>query len=184
MPFKIVCMGGSEIGYRVAEFLLAQSVEVRFVVNGSEKTGDWYRTPRTLDIVEITEDEIIEYDPDLIIVAFYHGILHENIFTIPRFGCWNLHLGDTELYRGAYPNIHALQNGDTSYAVTLHRIDKDIDSGDILAKSSFPITADTTGKELYFRMVEEGMNLFTRCYPDLASGRALQMTRVQDSSVA
>ncbi|MEA3265844.1 MAG: hypothetical protein U9P42_02730, partial [Candidatus Fermentibacteria bacterium] len=51
-------------------------------------------------------------------------------------------------------------------------------------KSSFPITAATTGKELYFRMVEEGMNLFTRCYPDLASGRALQMTRVQDSSVA
>ncbi|MCD4707430.1 MAG: hypothetical protein K8S62_06805 [Candidatus Sabulitectum sp.] len=181
---RIVCMCGREIGYRIADFLLDQQVETRFAVNENEKTGDWYRTPRELDIIEISEYEIPAFKPDLIIVAFYHRIIPESIFTLPRYGCWNLHLGDAERYRGAYPNIHALCNGDTSYAVTLHKIDQGIDTGDILSKISFPITPEMTGRELYSRMTGEGLNLFLRHYSDLINGRALEKTHVQNSTEA
>ncbi len=181
---RIVCVCGKDIGYRIAGFLLDQKADVRFVVNEYEKLGQWYRTPRELDIVEILEDEVAEYGPDLIIVAFYDRILPESIFSIPDLGCWNLHLGDTERYRGAYPNIWALCNGDTTYTVTLHRIDAGIDTGDILAKRSFPISQETTGRELYDAMVTEGMELFLRCYSDLTSRKALQKTRARDSSEA
>lgn len=181
---RIVCMCGKDIGYGIAGFLLDQKAEVRFVVNEYETRGQWYRTPRELDIIEIAEDEIAEYNPDLIIVAFYDRILPESIYTIPSLGCWNLHLGDTERYRGAYPNIWALRNGDTTYAVTLHRINAGIDTGDILIKCSFPISPVTIGRDLYDRMVAEGRKLFLQCYNDLISSKALKKTYAQDSTEA
>lgn len=181
---RIVCMCGREIGYQIAEFLLSRAEEVRFVVNEHEKTGEWFRTPRQLDIIEITEDEIAQYTPDLIVVAFYDRILPESIFSIPALGSWNLHLGDTERYRGAFPNVRALRNGDKTYAVTLHRIDAGIDSGDILARNSFPISPAMTGKELYYMMTDQGMKLFLECYKDLLSGEALRKTRTQNDTEA
>jgi len=184
MQNRIVCMCGRDIGYLVAEFLLDQQAEVRFVVNENEKTCNWYKTPRELNLIEITEHDITDFNPDLIILAFYHRILPESIFSFPRYGCWNLHLGDTERYRGAYPNIHALSNGETNYAVTLHRVDSGIDTGAILAKRNFPVPPEMTGKELYNKMTEEGISLFRRCYPDLASGEALCNTRIQDDTEA
>ncbi len=181
---KIVCICGRDIGYRIAEFLLSRTEEVRFVVNEHETTGEWFRTPRELDIIEITEGEIAEYSPDLIVVAFYDRILPESIFSIPALGSWNLHLGDTERYRGAYPNIRALRNGDTTYAVTLHRIDAGIDSGNLLARNSFPISPTLTGKELYYMMIDQGMKLFLECYKDLLRGEALLQTRTQNDTEA
>ncbi len=181
---KIVCMCGRDIGFQIAEFLLSQAEEVRFVVNEHDRIGEWYRTPRELDIIEIAEDEIAQYHPDLIVVAFYDRILPESIFSIPPLGSWNLHLGDTERYRGAYPNIRALRNGDAAYAVTLHRIDAGIDSGDLLARDCFPISPVMTCKELYYIMIEQGMKLFLECYKDLLSGKALRKTRTQNDTEA
>lgn len=181
---KIVCMCGRDIGYQMAEFLLSQAEEVKFVVNEHDRTGEWYRTPLELDIIGIAEDEVALYNPDLIVVAFYDRILPESIFSIPPLGSWNLHLGDTEKYRGAYPNIRALRNGDAAYAVTLHRIDAGIDSGEILAGNSFPISPAMTGKELYYMMIDQGMKLFLECYKDLLSGKALRKTRPQNDTEA
>jgi len=181
---KILCMCGKDIGYLIAEFLLEQKANVRFIVNPDEKPGEWYRTPRELNIEELTESEIAQFKPDLIFTAFYNRILPVSIYSIPPLGCWNLHLADSELYRGAHPNIHAIRNGDTEFGVTIHLIDSGIDTGSILAKSVFPLSSSATGRDLYELMVIEGVKLFIRCFPDLAGGKALKLTRAQDNSRA
>ena len=177
-------MCGKNIGYEIARFLLATEHTVRFVVNDYERPGQWYRTPRELPIVEIPESQAVAFAPDLLLVAFYDRILKEPLFTLPPLGAWNLHLGDAEKYRGAYPNIWALRNGDSSYAVTLHRIDKGVDTGPILAKREFPIPAEFTGKDLYQRMVEAGRDLLIASFDALISGLALQQTRPQSNAHA
>ena len=184
MKDRIVCFCGRDIGYLVAEFLLHEPLEVRFVVNEGEEIDEWYRTPNSLEITRIKVDEIAAFDPVTIIAAFYHKLLPESIYSIPKHGCWNLHLGDSERYRGAYPNIFALINGENNYSVTIHRIDQGIDTGDILAKDSFPIAKTTTGKELYELMTEAGIRLFKKHYSDLLNGEALKKVRTQNSSEA
>lgn len=178
---KILCMCGKNIGYEIANYLLDSNHEVSFVVNDYERLGEWYRTPRELPINEISEKQIIDYRPDLIIVAFYDKILKDELFAVPQFGAWNLHLGDAEKYRGAYPNIWALMNGDQTYSVTLHRINEGVDTGDILRKSEFHIPDDFTGIDLYYKMVDAGRMLFVDCFDDLVSGNALKMTRHQNN---
>lgn len=172
-------MCGRDIGFLVARFLLERAPGTQFVVNPDERSGGWHRSPLELPIRQMQMDEVAGYSPDLILAAFFDRILPESIYSPPRLGCWNLHLGDPERYRGAYPNIWALRNGDPSYAVALHRVDGGIDTGPLLARASFPIDPGSTGRDLYERMVEEGFELFRSCFADLQSGAALSMTRPQ-----
>lgn len=180
----IVCFCGRDLGYLIAGFLLEKAPNALFVVNPGEHTGSWYRSPRELRIREIKEEDVVGLSPDLVLVAFYDRILPAAIFGPPGLGCWNVHLGDPERYRGAYPNIWALRNGDASYSVAIHRVDAGIDSGPLLARTSFPLCPEYTGRDLYDRMVAEGFELFKSCFGMLASGAALSKTRPQDGSNA
>src|SRR6266508_3021819 len=110
---RIVCMCGKNLGYELARFLLSTPHTVRFVANSYERPGLWHRTPRELPIHELSEREAVAFEPDLLLVAFYDRILKPAVFSKPKLGAWNLHLGDAEKYRGAYPNVWALRNGDT-----------------------------------------------------------------------
>lgn len=177
-------MCGMDLGYRVAEFLLGTGVETAFIVNRGETTGEWYRTPLELDINMMSLREAMEWRPGLVITAYYHRMLPASVFNLPPLGAWNLHLADAERYRGAYPSIRALSNGDETYAVTLHRIDSGIDTGDILDKLVFPIPPGSTGRDLYCLMVEKGVELFRGQWEHLLSGEALNMTRPQNGSRA
>ncbi|MBW3539552.1 MAG: hypothetical protein KY476_04720 [Planctomycetes bacterium] len=181
---RILCLCGKTIGHGVCRFLLERPHELRCVVNEGERPGEWYRTPRELSIEELPLADAAAWQPDLIVVAFYDRILPESLFALPPLGAWNLHLGDAERYRGAYPNIWALANGDTEYAVTLHRIDAGIDTGPILAKRRFPLPPDMTGRELYDKMTEEGLRLFAECFEELVSGRALVAAQPQSNAAA
>jgi len=177
-------MCGRDIGFLAARLLLERYPSTVFVVNEGEEPGGWYRTPRELPIREIAESGVADFAPDLVLVAFYDRILPGSVFGPPRLGCWNLHLGDPERYRGAYPNIRALRNGDTEYAVAIHRVDAGIDTGPILARRSFPVSPDMMGRELYDRMTSEGLLLLEEFLPVIVSGEALAAARPQDGSGA
>lgn len=77
---KIACLCGKGIGQKVCRFLLDQDVLLKVSVNDYEKKGEWYPTPRSLDIDEISLEQVVSFEPDLIVVAFYDTILRENIF--------------------------------------------------------------------------------------------------------
>lgn len=175
-------MCGSLPGYRAAEFLLEQRANVKFVVNEQERSGHWTLSPFDLGLDLIKEADIPSVKPDLIITVFYHRLLPPDLFKLPPLGAWNLHLADCEKYRGAYPSVRALRNGDTEYSVTIHRIDSGTDTGDILQKLTFPIPADSTGRELYETMTVKGMALLSSCWNDLITGKALGKTRPQNRS--
>lgn len=163
---------------------MEQEVDLKIVVNDYEKSGEWYETPRSLGLEEFGLEDVFHFRPDLIVVAFYDTILKQDVYSIPKLGCWNLHLGDTSRYRGAYPNIRAIENGDREYRVTLHMIDSGIDSGPVLGQKSFPLEPTDCGKRLYEKMTQAGVELFEELYPDLVSGEALKRVYPQEESEA
>jgi len=170
---RIVFLGGKDIGCKILEHLLMMGAPVKgvlanhgednplidsFLPDGtpySDKKNDW-------DFIKIIE-------PDLIIVAYYDGILPKEIIDLPKHGCINVHLADAEKYRGCYPAIHAIMNGDKEYGVTIHKIDEGIDTGDILVKWEFPIDEDMNGKELYDKATHIGFRCF-QYYWDVFEG--------------
>jgi folate-dependent phosphoribosylglycinamide formyltransferase PurN len=76
--------------------------------------------------------------PDLgVVFAAYR--LKPSVFTIPRLGCLNLHLGLAPEFRGSSPAFYEMLEGVPTVGVTIHRINEGLDSGPLITQESFPI---------------------------------------------
>lgn len=72
---------------------------------------------------------------------------------------WNLHSGLLPNYKGVFIPYRVLQNGDNTYGWTLHHIEPSIDTGNIIACCSLPITPDEPVLDIYLRMASYGVDL-------------------------
>jgi len=76
---------------------------------------------------------------DLIITYKVPFLLPEYIFTAPKYGSINIHPSLLPRYRGANPWFWIYYYMESESGVTIHKLDKYEDHGDILAQASFPI---------------------------------------------
>jgi hypothetical protein len=82
--------------------------------------------------------------PDLgIVFACYR--LRRSLFSIPRLGTLNLHLGKAPEFRGSSPGFYELLAGVPEVGVTVHRVDDGLDSGPILLQRTFPLDPTPPG---------------------------------------
>lgn len=66
-------------------------------------------------------------------------ILPSDVFEAPRLGGINIHSSLLPRYRGVHPVSWALVNGEAETGITIHRIAKGVDTGDILAQRAVAI---------------------------------------------
>ncbi|OFZ14195.1 MAG: methionyl-tRNA formyltransferase [Bdellovibrionales bacterium GWA2_49_15] len=89
---------------------------------------------------------------DLIIVIAFSQFLGSRILALPHVGAFNVHTSILPKYRGASPIQHALLHGDSSTGVTVQKMVKKMDAGDIFYQSTLPISPEETFPELYTRL--------------------------------
>ncbi len=80
------------------------------------------------------------FNSDVFIVIAYGQILSSEILSIPRYGCWNAHASLLPRWRGAAPVHWALLKGDSFTGVGIIKMDKGLDTGDLLIEEKIPIT--------------------------------------------
>ena len=88
------------------------------------------------------DEKLRSYAPDAIVVVSYGKILPPEILVLPRFGCINVHFSLLPKYRGAAPVQWAIINGERTTGVTIMKIDKTLDTGDILRQEQVDILED------------------------------------------
>jgi methionyl-tRNA formyltransferase len=69
---------------------------------------------------------------DAMIVLAFAQFLGTRLLNLPRLGCFNIHTSLLPKYRGAAPIQYALWNGDTSTGVSIQKMVKKMDAGDIV----------------------------------------------------
>ena len=89
---------------------------------------------------------------DVAVVMAYGRILPTAVLAAPRLGCVNLHASILPAYRGANPISSAILKGDPETGVTLMRMDRGLDTGDILDVVRTPILPDDTTDMLTARL--------------------------------
>lgn len=114
-------------------------------------------------------DFIKELNPDMIITCAYGQILSEDILSIPRLGCFNLHGSLLPKYRGGAPIHYALINGDKETGITLMYMDKGMDSGDMIEKESIPIMDDDNIESLTNKLSLLASNMIVKYLPSLVN---------------
>ena len=89
-----------------------------------------------------------------IVVAF--RMLPKQVWSMPKFGTFNLHASLLPDYRGAAPINWAIINGESKTGVTTFFINEDIDTGAIIKQESLEISASASVGDLHDQLMDLG----------------------------
>ena len=89
---------------------------------------------------------------DAIIVLAFAQFLGNKVLKIPSKGCFNIHTSLLPSYRGAAPIQHALLNGDNITGVSIQKMVKKMDAGDIALSNEIEISKNENFGQLYTRL--------------------------------
>lgn len=124
-------------------------------------------TPERLDADTIAA--IRTYECDYALVVAYGKIFPEALIESFPHGVLNVHYSLLPKYRGATPMEAALLAGDPTTGVTIQKMVKELDAGDIIAQQETTIDPEETARELRPRLIEMGAGLLVATLPDYVS---------------
>lgn len=137
-------------------------------------------TPAALDAEALAH--IKAAGAELGICVAYGKIFPEELINAFPLGVLNVHYSLLPKYRGAIPLEAALLSGDTETGVTVQKMVKALDAGDIIAQASTSISPLETARELRPRLIELGASLLADTFPAYVKGEITPVA--QDPSLA
>ena len=181
---RIIFWGNGNRGVQCLKTLLDKKYNIELAVVHHHGGKQWYASVAecaaengisTID-PENPNDRAVEnvlksHASDLFILAGYGMIIRQNIISIPKVMCINLHGGKLPQYRGSSPMNWALINGETSFTLSIIKVDAGVDTGDIVLERTFDISINDTIRDLH-RIANEH-------FPDMLIET---LTRLEDSS--
>ncbi len=130
----------------VAEFAEAENIEIS--------------SPPSISSSEELK-KLQEMNLDMIIVVAYGLILPEEVINLPKHGCYNVHASLLPRWRGAAPIQRAMIEGDQTTGVTIMKMDKGLDTGDIGLQKAIKIEQQNYS-ELEKELANEGAELLIK----------------------
>ena len=138
--------------------------------------------------VKVREPEVLEtlkrLAPDVIVVAAFGQLIPGTILDLPHFGCINVHASLLPCYRGAAPIQWAILDGRKETGVTIMRMDRGLDTGDVICRKTVPIDEKETGGSLFDKLCRAGSGLLLECLHSLEDGTAVYEPQPEESPTA
>ncbi len=103
-----------------------------------------------------------------VVVAF--RMLPEVVWNMPPLGTINVHGSLLPKYRGAAPINWAIINGETETGVTTFKLQHEIDTGNILLRTTIPIPETANVGDIYDQLKEAGAKLIVETLQQLTAG--------------
>lgn len=116
------------------------------------------------------QQELADFNADLMVVVAYGLILPQAVLDIPRLGCINSHASLLPRWRGAAPIQRAIEAGDSESGITVMHMEAGLDTGPMLLKVSTPILATDTGGSLHDRLATLGPDAVLQAIQGLVDG--------------
>lgn len=126
--------------------------------------------------VEPLTDEILEGIDFIISYGYRFKISKETAGRFKRQAV-NLHVSYLPWNRGADPNLWSFLE-DTPKGVTIHYLDGNIDTGDIIARRTIQYDDNDTLKSTYTRLADTIEALFKEHWPVIREGRAKSLPQL------
>ena len=199
---KIIFMGGNLLGCLcLKEFLRWRNVEIITVVGRYDDNGyiidpkAWnasllrvamqkqlpFLQPKTTKNSKFLKELFQLEKPDFIFSVQYDKILEPNLLMYPSIGCINIHYALLPLNRGSFPIPWALIDNQPA-GVTIHWMDENIDTGDIITSQEVEIKPQDTGFSLYHKITTTAYKLFKQSIPLVLENKAPRTPQPQNGS--
>ncbi|MFC7021143.1 MULTISPECIES: methionyl-tRNA formyltransferase [Haloarcula] len=144
--------------------------------------GEAY-SPKTLasrhDVPYMAKDDIgepafletvREIDPDVVVSVAATQRFETELLDIPSHGCINVHSSLLPAYRGVSPSFWSLYHDEDRTGITVHYMDEELDSGDIILQRPVPIEPDDTVHTLNERVATEGAAVLSEALAHIRNG--------------
>lgn len=185
---KIVFMGTPDFARTILEALVEAGHEITAVYTQPDKpkgrsgaliappvkeyaVSKGFKVYQPEKIKRSEEVEILKtIEADMFVVAAFGQFLSEEILNMPRLGCVNVHGSLLPKLRGAAPIQRSIMSGDSVTGVTVMRMDKGMDSGDMIAKCEVEITELDDETTMYDKLALAGAKLLIDTIPSIENG--------------
>jgi len=119
--------------------------------------------PKIFDGLKLENSEVFQsikkLNADIGISILFDYVLKKDFINLFPKGIINLHPSYLPFNRGQYPNVWTIVE-ETPSGVTLHYIDENVDTGDIIAQKEVPVKWTDTGETLYRRLELASVEIF------------------------
>lgn len=183
----IVLAGKNNIAVHALEFLCSLELEKEILVIHNKNDygyNTWQQSlklkaeQKSIKIVEL--ENIPNYKIDTILSLEFDKIISPQIFQeIPSF---NFHFSELPKYKGMHTSVWPILNNEKVSAVTIHKIDKGIDTGDICFQEKFNIISTYRAHDLYRKYIETGCNLIDKHLNDLLNNSLTSSKQSHENS--
>jgi methionyl-tRNA formyltransferase len=167
---RILFFGYSEVGHECLSLLLGRGDNVVALITHEDNPNEniWFKTPAlaardkgvpvyTPERVGTPEwmERIAAMRPDLILSVYYRNMIGMKVLGMAPLGAFNMHGSLLPAYRGRAPINWAVLHGESRIGMTLHRMVKEPDAGNIVDQEGVDIgprdTAEQAGRARCFR---------------------------------
>lgn len=183
---RIVFLGSQRIGARCLEVVIEQGHEVVGVATFSpEPHEQWVNDVDVLverhglpvlDVRRFKDPAELQAlqaaAPDLTLVIGWRWLLPEAVLAVPLRGTVGIHGSLLPRLRGFAPVNWALIRDEETTGPTMFYIDEGMDTGDIIASTSFALTDDDDAATVRQRIEDESVELVRTMLPRLSAGNA------------
>ena len=184
---RIAFMGTPELAALSLEALLGSHHEVVAVVSQPDRPSGRGRKLIATPVAQCAKDAgvpllqpdsvgtqrfrewLSSYAPDVAVVAACGKILGPKLLALPPMGCINVHASILPRWRGASPIQSAICAGDHESGVTIMRMVRELDAGDMLHTVTTPIGPEDTAASLHDRLARLGAKALLEALDAMAS---------------
>ena len=178
---RIIFMGTPEISAKVLEGIISDGFNVVALIAQPDRpvgrkqilepvptkvVAEKYNIPVYQPLkIRKEYDFIKDLKPDVIVTLAYGQIVPQGLLDIPTYGAINLHGSLLPKYRGAAPIQYALINGDKVTGMTLMKMVKEMDAGEMYDKEEIAIEESDNMTSLFDKMGDAALRLILRALP-------------------
>lgn len=179
MTVTIIIAGKNNIACNVLKYLVSKEkctynkTKILALPNENDDGIDnWQysfkKTALDNDIEIINLEDVYTIENSIFLSCEFDKIIKPNLFATDKL--YNIHFSKLPQYKGMYTSCLPILFNEKYTGVTLHKIDKGIDTGDIIDQITFPILSEDVALDLYKKYTDFGFKIFISNINNLISG--------------
>ena len=189
---NIIFIGSQPIGHDCLNEIIRLGIKVKAIFTFKpdshekwEKSVDEIAERENIPLYysdDLTTEKIHELNPELIVVIGYRNIFPQEILDIPKFGIIGIHASLLPHLRGQAPLNWSIILGDKKTGATLFKMDKGIDTGNIIGQKEIPINIDDDIQIIKEKIRKVSVELVSENILQIFSGTCKMIKQVENGT--